>query len=392
MNNNEYLKGFKAQLFPTVEQALFIEKCIYINRLTYNWAIEFTDKLLEEQPFIVKSGFTKYTALISQEFTQMRNSNEIISSVPWKTAFGGVKRCMKAFKMHFMLPRQFNHPRFKTEKNYLPDSFDTRNSRFHINYNAVKIEGLDSMILMKWYSEFKYSDKGFHDITISKDNFDQYWVSYSRVYEKDPEAYFESIPPLERAIGIDLNKHARIATSIPGLVWYEPNSIENNRIQINRLQAELSNVQNKTSNNYFKKQELLKKHYKKIHDINENLAQEATTTIVRMRPMAIVMEDLDVMEMRSKHYIADDIAFCNFNRIKQIMEYKCDWYGIPFIVAPREFKSTMICSCCGAINNPWDSRVYKCKNCGSVIDRDLNAAINLEKYYYLTYCENLQYV
>ena len=392
MNNNEYLKGFKAQLFPTEEQALYLEKCICINNFVYNWAIEFTDNLLIENPFIVKSGFTKYTALISQEFTQMRLNNQLISSVPWKTGFGGVKRCMKAFKMHFMLPKQFKHPKLKSEENQLPNSFDTRNSRFHINYNMVKIEGLDSMILMKWNSDFKYSDKGFHDITISRDNFNCYWVSYSRVFERDPEAYFEGIPPLERAIGIDLNKHARIMTSIPNLVWFEPDAIQNNQIQINRLQKELFEAQNKNSNNYFKKRELLKKHYKKIHDINENLAQEATTTIVRMRPMAIVMEDLDVMDMKSRHYIADDIAFCNFNRIRQIMEYKCDWYGIPFVVAPRTFQSTMICSCCGAINNPWDKRVYKCKNCGSVIDRDYNAAINLEKFYYNSYCEKIQYV
>lgn len=388
--NNKFLKGYKAQLLPTIEQTAYLEKCININRLTYNWAIEFTDRLLIDNPLIIKFGFEKYTALISQEFTEMRSNNELISSIPWKTGFGGVKRCMKAYKMHFQLPKQFNHPRIKGY-NSLPNSFDSRNSRFHIDFNMVKIEGLESMIKMKWCSEFRYSDKGFHDITICKDNFGKYWLTYSRYFEPDLNNYFNDIA-LERAIGIDLNKNIRICTSIQGLCWYEPKEIENNKIQVSRLQSELSYAQNKDSNNYSKKYNLLQKHYKKIHDINENLAQEATTTIVKTNPMAIVMEDLDVMEMRSKPYIADDIAYCNFRRIREIMEYKCDWYGIPFVLAPRSFNSTQICSCCGSINNPWSSRIYSCKNCGLKIDRDYNAAINLEKFYYNSYCEKLRCV
>lgn len=201
MTENEYLKGFKAQLFPTYAQQEYIEKCICINNFVYNWTIQFTNNLLKEEPFIVKSGFSAYVAQVSKAFTEMRSQNIDVGSIPWKIGFGGAKRCMKAFKRHFQQPFQMHLPKKKSDKNPYPYSFDCRNARFHINNNFVKIEGLDSMIQMKWFSDYKYSDKGFHDITISRDNFNQYWVSYSRIFERDYESYFGDIPILERAIG-----------------------------------------------------------------------------------------------------------------------------------------------------------------------------------------------
>ena len=62
------------------------------------------------------------------------------------------------------------------------------------------------------------------------------------------------------------------------------------------------------------------------------------------------------------------------------LEYKGKWYGCDIIIANRFFPSSKKCSSCGEIKDlTLSDRVYKC-NCGLTIDRDLNAAINLEKY------------
>ena len=64
------------------------------------------------------------------------------------------------------------------------------------------------------------------------------------------------------------------------------------------------------------------------------------------------------------------------------MRYKCEWSGIEFIQADRFFPSSKTCSCCGAVkkNLKLSERTYVCSECGLVIDRDYNAAINLMKY------------
>jgi len=65
------------------------------------------------------------------------------------------------------------------------------------------------------------------------------------------------------------------------------------------------------------------------------------------------------------------------------LEYKGQWYGCEVLLADRFFPSTKRCSQCGnekAISLA--ERVYSCEHCGQVMDRDLNAAINLEQLLY----------
>ena len=64
------------------------------------------------------------------------------------------------------------------------------------------------------------------------------------------------------------------------------------------------------------------------------------------------------------------------------MKYKCEWNGIEFIQADRFYPSSKMCSTCGSIKKDLklSDRTYICPECGAIIDRDLNAAINLEHY------------
>ena len=61
-----------------------------------------------------------------------------------------------------------------------------------------------------------------------------------------------------------------------------------------------------------------------------------------------------------------------------MIEYKCGFAGIPLIIAPTNFPSTKMCSRCGSIKPmKLSERKYKCPVCGLIIDRDINASINL---------------
>jgi putative transposase len=62
-----------------------------------------------------------------------------------------------------------------------------------------------------------------------------------------------------------------------------------------------------------------------------------------------------------------------------MLAYKTEWYGSHLVVAPRFFASSKTCSACGAVKDELDlsERVYRCAECGMVLDRDLNAARNL---------------
>jgi putative transposase len=66
---------------------------------------------------------------------------------------------------------------------------------------------------------------------------------------------------------------------------------------------------------------------------------------------------------------------------RQIL-YKARWHGVEVRVADRFYPSSKTCSGCGELESDLDlsTRTYSCGVCGLVIDRDLNAAINLARW------------
>ena len=71
-----------------------------------------------------------------------------------------------------------------------------------------------------------------------------------------------------------------------------------------------------------------------------------------------------------------------FYEFRRQLEYKCSLYGSELIVADRFFASSRTCSHCGVKKESLSlsERAFRCTACGFECDRDLNAAINLERY------------
>ena len=96
------------------------------------------------------------------------------------------------------------------------------------------------------------------------------------------------------------------------------------------------------------------------------------------------MESIDVSKMiqKEKKYFREFIIEqCFFNFICKMKE-KCEKYNIEFVQVPEYYPSSKTCSKCGHIKEVLkrSDRTYICDKCGLIIDRDFNAAINLEKY------------
>ena len=94
------------------------------------------------------------------------------------------------------------------------------------------------------------------------------------------------------------------------------------------------------------------------------------------------MEDLNVSGMMKNKHLSKAIAEQGFYEFIRQIKYKCEFNGIEFIQANRFYPSSKTCSCCGSIKKDLKlkDRIYKCDNCGLIIDRDLNASINLANY------------
>jgi len=178
-------------------------------------------------------------------------------------------------------------------------------------------------------------------------------------------------------VGVDLGV-TRMATVSDGTVFENPKALKRHERRLKRLQRSVSRKQ-KGSINRAKARLGLARVHLKIADIRRDAVHKATSWLARTKS-AIVVEDLNVQGIHKNHHIARSVGDAGMGEFRRQLEYKTLWYGSRLIVADRFYPSTKICSVCGhAQNIPLSERTHRCSVCRLEIDRDLNAALNLEK-------------
>ena len=205
-----------------------------------------------------------------------------------------------------------------------------------------------------------------------------------------------------RVIGIDLN-NAEIVTSENKRYNQVTKSKQYKKIlkRKKRLQRSLSrkylvcNPENKKrvqlSKNYRKNKSLVIKLDKRLRNLRDNNHNEIITDILTKPPKIIVLEDLYVKEMASKENRKDkdykeklaskNITEASYRKFRLLLENRVNKYETTIVIADKYYASSQTCSCCGNKQEmKVDKRTYKCEKCGLILDRDLNAAINLANY------------
>lgn len=192
------------------------------------------------------------------------------------------------------------------------------------------------------------------------------------------------------SIGIDLNINS-IVTSVN-----ERYETVNKELRVIKLNKRLKRTQRKLSKKYLIKEEekrkskkniiklkkRLNKQYAKLKNIRDDYQYKVIYDIINnYNPKQIVIETLDVNQMKENKNISSSIQITNFrkfiNKIKEITNK----LNITLKQVDKYYPSSKICSGC---NNKKEDlklsdRIYKCNKCGLIIDRDLNAAINLAR-------------
>ncbi len=179
----------------------------------------------------------------------------------------------------------------------------------------------------------------------------------------------------EKVIGIDLGINNYLVDS-DGNKVKNPKILEQSLQKLKHLQKELSRKK-KGSNNRKKAKMRLSKLHLKIVNQRDDFLHKLTTRLVR-ECKVIVMEDLSIKQMsQQKYFNARNMMDVSWGKFAQLLTYKAESAGCQVVkVNPRNTSRT--CSRCGHIQDmPLYKRTYKCANCGLVIDRDYNSAINI---------------
>jgi putative transposase len=179
-------------------------------------------------------------------------------------------------------------------------------------------------------------------------------------------------------VGVDLGI-SRLATISDGTFIENPRPLRKNLKKLSRM-SKLMSRRKKGGANWHKVVSRAANLYLHVSNVRNNVLHHATTYLAKTKSV-IVLEDLNVRGMMSNHSLAQSIADAGWFEFRQQLAYKSDWYGSSIVLADRFFPSTKRCSNCGALKSDvsLDERIYQCDYCGIVIDRDLNAAKNLEQ-------------
>ena len=111
------------------------------------------------------------------------------------------------------------------------------------------------------------------------------------------------------------------------------------------------------------------------------LQRSISRRFIKREPRFISLEDLNISGMMKNKHLSKAVQRQGFFEFRRQIEYKSEWNNIQVIIADRFFPSSKLCSCCGRIKKDLklSERIYKYE-CGNVIDRDYQGALNLKKY------------
>ena len=174
----------------------------------------------------------------------------------------------------------------------------------------------------------------------------------------------------------------KLATCSNGMTFDNPKSLKKKLKKLKRVQQGLSRKQ-KGSKNREKAKKLVQKVHYKISNIRKDALHKATSAIVRTKPLAVVLEDLNVSGMMKNRKLSRSIADASFYEFRRMLEYKLEWIGSKVLLADRFYPSSKLCSGCGNKKEELNlsERVYVCDSCGLELDRDYNASLNLRSVY-----------
>ena len=269
--------------------------------------------------------------------------------------------------------KKTNFPKFKSKKN---------NQSFRIP-QSTKVDFENNKIYIpKFLKGIKFSNSRIFkgvvlSSTISKTPTNKYYISILVTDNKE----IQTKPEIkeETTIGIDLGITNFIALST-GEKIDNPKHLKH---KLKKLKAEHRKLSRKQqgSNNREKQRIKLTKVYEKVTDSRKDFHHKLSHKLTHDNQVnTIIMETLDIKKMMKNERLAQHIQDCSWYQFQTFLNYKCDWYGKNFIQIGQYEPSSKLCTC-GVINRELTlkDRVWTCKECDTIHDRDILAVNNIKK-------------
>ena len=374
------LKGIKLRLYPSVKQRDQLTQMFGNNRFIWNQMLAMAKNRYKNNPsskFVNEYGMNYLVKQLKAEYPFLKDSDS--SSLQVSNHNLG-----QAFKMLFK--HQGGYPRFKSRK-ATKQSYTGKSTCKVLAKRRMKLPKLGSIRTSKTSRLEGLKIKRY---TLNLDSTGRYYLSLT---VDDPN--IELLEPTGAVVGIDMGVADLAITSdsykYPKFITpYLDHKVTEAQSKFSkRRHRALVRVRQWNHNHKDIKQELedysnwqrarqQKARYQaKIANKRKDYLHKITTELVKSYDV-IVIEDLKTKNLLKNHCLAKSIANNSWYLFREMLEYKCKWYGKQLVVVSPNYTS-QICSQCGyhSGKKPLDVREWTCPKCGTHHDRDINASINI---------------
>jgi putative transposase len=352
-------KAFRYRLYPNQQQAAALTVQFGHARFVYNWALATRKEHYQQQGH----GLSYYE--LKRQLTALKHEPEHawLQEADSQVLQAKVEDLDRAYRNFFA--HRARYPRFKSRKGAQSIRYP---QRFQFNGNRVYLPkvGWVKVVLHRLLEGTAKS------LTVSKTKSGEYYVSVQ--CEVEPDVPVNTGP----VVGVDLGLH-HFAVLSTGEKIEHPQCLRQSERRLQRLQRRLSRKQ-KGSRNREKARLQLARQHEHVARQRQDFLHKLSHRLVSTHSV-IKLEDLNVAGMVQNHTLAKSISDSGWGAFGRMCEYKAPWYGAVVERVDRFYPSSKTCHVCGLVNDDLQlsHRIWTCAHCGTVHDRDHNAALVLKR-------------
>ena len=367
-------RALKLRLYPNKEQEQTLNKVLGCYRVVYNNMLDLKKNAYDKDKTNLSltdlSKYFHHELLNDSNFFYLKEQNT-------KVMKQAIRQMMTAYDNFFKSKKGF--PKFKSKKDkntaLFPldaiskmNTFEERKISLTTPLKDIKFRCSDL-----YFKRLKQYKNNIRRATLSKSKSGNFFLSILIDFQQEEFVKFRHT---KSEVGIDLGIKDFVITS-DGELFKNKHFIKNQEKLIKKLQKQLSHKVN-GSKNKEKARIKLAKAYEKLTNQRENYIHYVVNELLTYYDV-IYMEDLNVSGMLKNHNLAKAIQEVGFYRFRQILEDKANINYKQVVFVGRFYPSSKLCSNCGYKykNLTLSEREWTCPECGTLHDRDVNAARNI---------------
>ncbi|MFE2233491.1 RNA-guided endonuclease InsQ/TnpB family protein [Streptomyces sp. NPDC059442] len=360
---------YSFRLYPNGPQRSALARAFGCARVVYNDALRAREAARADGDAFPRTGDLSKLLITEAKLTEERAWLSEVSAVVLQQSLRDLDSAYRNFfdGLKGKRPRM-GAPRFKSKRDNRQAVRFTANARWKIttggNLSLPKIGD----VRVKWSRSLPSVPS---TVTVVKDSAGRYFASF--VVEAEPEA----LPETQSVVGIDLGL-SHFAILSDGTKIDSPRFLRRAEKRLKKSQRDLSRKA-KGSGNRAKARIKVARAHARVADARREFHHQLSTKLIREN-QAVAVEDLAVKGL-ARTRLAKSVHDAGWSSFVAMLEYKAAKSGRTFHRIGRFEPTSQVCSVCGVKDGPkpLNVRTWTCEACGAVLDRDINAAINVAK-------------